>query len=64
MDARELFIKKFVEAGQAKGATKQEVSSKLQTALQEYDALKKPKSTLEKVGEFVAPATTKAIKDI
>lgn len=38
MNEREEFIKQFVQAGKAKGASKDEVARKLQSALAEYDA--------------------------
>jgi hypothetical protein len=51
MDNREQFIRDFVQAGKAKGASKEEVSQKLSMALQEYDSQvqpAKPESTLRK----------------
>jgi hypothetical protein len=38
MDQREQFIKDFVQAGKSKGATKEQVSQKLESALKEYDS--------------------------
>ncbi len=65
MDEREQFIKTFVQTGKSKGASKEEVATKLQSALTEYDqmvASRQPPSALENVASFVAPQTTKTVK--
>lgn len=65
MDQREQFIKNFVQAGKAKGASQQEVANKLKLALAEYDQMSikptKPEDTrtgFQKVADFGGVKTT------
>lgn len=70
MDNREQFIQKFVQAGKSKGASQQEVSTRLKSALDEFDStntsisqpINKPKS-IQGFGENVIKSGGKLIGD-
>lgn len=64
MTQRDQFIKQFVETGKAKGASKEEVASKLEVALQDFDSKysqpkQDQKSFVQKAGEFITPSFSK-----
>ena len=68
MDQREQFIKDFVTRGKASGASKEEVTAKLQPALQEYDIhFSAPQqqdpgtNPLMGLANLLIPQTTKAV---
>lgn len=65
---REEFIKQFVERGQASGASEEEISKKLQSALADYDRVSMSASQQDKpnvlaeLGKAVAKPAVKGIK--